>query len=208
MRSFLVALTALSASVFACSAGDDGTATEDDNEIIDAQSFLERNLDPTTPPETPVIGRKTSEALAELTSGATSVGNAPSREGCTLERFKNATTGVVVGDHQVCQRSQVIRLLDKDEHPKTTYSDLNGDGKIDRFTGEDGAFISFVDTNFDGKVDVTVERLDRVKNFSLKGYPPGYKASQFIHRIREDRDKDGMLDHERIVAKAPLPPPG
>lgn len=202
----LLGLAVAAALVAACTASSDRAVTDDSAEIVEGRSFLERDLDPPIAPPAPgVIGRKTTDALAEATKGAKSAGVTKLRDGCSIERFAGANAAIIA-EHELCSRSETIRELDANGAATTTYDDLNRDGKIDRFSGEDGAFILYVDANFDAKVDETVERVDRIEGFTTNGYPESYPASKFIHRIRDDRDKDGKLDHEEILAKGLLPP--
>jgi hypothetical protein len=181
-------------------AGDE-SVTDDSNEIVQGRSFIEKELKPALAPPTPaVIGKATAEVLAEATAGKASAGKKNAGDGCVVERFGTAA------EREVCKSTEIIRLLDADGNATTTWSDLNKDGKIDRFAGDDGAFVLYADANFDGKVDQTMERVDRIEDFSLKGYSETYPKSKFVHRIREDRNKDGKLDHEKYVAKGLLPP--
>lgn len=195
------------ATSLACAREDDASVTDDSSELVEGRSALERELSPPIAAPAPaVIGKKTSDALAEATKGAASAGIENATGGCTIERFKSATTKKVVVERELCKGSEIVRLLDDAGSAKTTWSDLNRDGKVDRFAGEDGAFVLYADANFDGKVDQTIERVDRLKDFSLAGYDESYPASKFVHRIREDRNKDGKLDFEKLVAKGLLPP--
>lgn len=208
MRFALLSSTVLAcAALVACAPQDDGAVTDDSSELVEGRSALERELSPPIAPPTPaVIGKKTSDAIAEATAGAASAGIEKAQGGCTIERFESATTKKLVAERELCKGSEVVRLLDELGAAKTTWSDLNRDGKIDRFAGEDGAFVLYADANFDGKVDQTIERVDRLKGFSLEGYDESYPTSKFVHRIREDRNKDGKLDWEKLVAKGLLPP--
>jgi hypothetical protein len=209
MRSLLFFLACVGAtSLVACSTeGDDGSVTDDSNEIVQGRSFIEKELKPAIAPPTPaVIGKPMTEALAEATAGKGSAGKKNSGDGCTVEKFGDPGTKNIVAEREVCKSTDILRLLDADGNATTTWSDLNKDGKIDRFAGEDGAFVLYADANFDGKVDQTMERVDRIQDFSLKGYEETYPKSKFVHRIREDRNKDGKLDYEKYLAKGLLPP--
>ena len=209
MRSLLFFFACLGATGLAgCSTeADDGSVTDDSAEIVQGRSFIEKELSPAlAPPAPPVIGKATAEVAAEAARGKTSEGKKNIGDGCSLERFVDAASKKVAAEREVCKRSDIVRLLDAAGNATTTWSDLNKDGKIDRFAGEDGAFVLYADANFDGKVDQTIERVDRISDFSTKGYEETYPKSKFAHRIREDRNKDGKLDYEKYVAKGLLPP--
>lgn len=209
MRSLLFFLACLGAtSLTGCSAeADDGSVTDDSNEIVQGRSFIEKALSPPLDPPAPaVIGKKTAEVVAEATAGKTSRGKKNIGDGCTLETFVDGTSNVAAVERELCKGTDIVRLVDAGGNATTTWSDLNKDGKIDRFAGEDGAFVLYADANFDGKVDQTIERVDRIGDFSTKGYQETYPKSKFAHRIREDRNKDGKLDAEKLVAKGLLPP--
>lgn len=186
---------------------EDGSVTDDSNEIVQGRSFIEKELKPAIAPPTPaIIGKATSEVLAEATRGKGSAGKKDIGDGCSLEKFGDAGTKTITAEREICRGSEIIRLVDENGAATTTWSDLNKDGKIDRFAGEDGAFVLYADADFDGRVDQTMERVDRIEDFSLKGYGETYPKSKLVHRIREDRNKDGKLDHEKYVAKGLLPP--
>lgn len=209
MRSLLFFLACLGTTgLVGCSTeADDGSVTDDSNEIVQGRSFIEKELSPALdPPKPEIIGKATSEVVTEATSGKTSEGKKNIGDGCTLEKFVDAASKKVVAEREVCKKTDIVRLVDAGGNATTTWSDLNKDGKIDRFAGEDGAFVLYADANFDGKVDQTIERIDRISDFSTKGYDETYPKSKFAHRIREDRNKDGKLDSEKLVAKGLLPP--
>jgi len=209
MRSLLFFFACVGATgLLACSnASEDDAVTDDSNEIVQGRSFIEKELKPALAPPTPaIIGKATAEVLAEATRGKGSAGKKDIGDGCTLEKFGDAGTKNITAEREICKGSEIIRLVDDSGAPTTTWSDLNKDGKIDRFAGEDGAFVLYADANFDGKVDQTMERVDRIEDFSLKGYAETYPKSKFVHRVREDRNKDGKLDHEKYIAKGLLPP--
>ncbi len=208
MRLWLLpSILLATAALVACAPTQDDAVTDDSSELAEGRSALERELSPPIPAPAPVvIGKKTSDALAEVTAGAASAGVEKALGGCTIERFASKTTKKIVAERELCKGSEVVRALDDLGAAKVTYSDLNGDGKVDRFAGDDGAFVLYADANFDGKVDQTIERIDRLKDFSLDGYDESYPFSKFVHRIREDRNKDGKLDWEKLVAKGLLPP--
>jgi hypothetical protein len=209
MRSLLFFLACVGAAgVAACSTeAGDGSVTDDSNEIVQGRSFIEKEMKPALAPPTPaIIGQAMSEIVAQATAGKTSEGRKNTDGGCTLEKFVDASSKKLVAEREVCKSSDIVRLVDDEGSAITTWSDLDKDGKIDRFAGEDGAFVLYADANFDGKVDQTIERVDRIEDFSLKGYEETYPKSKFVHRIREDRNKDGKLEYEKYVSKGLLPP--
>jgi len=95
--------------------------------------------------------------------------------------------------------------LDTDGTTKAEHSDLNKDGKVDSYAGESGPVVRYADTNFDGKIDLVIERVDLVKDFSMKGYDEVFPKSKFLHRIREDQNRDGKLETEKLTALGTLP---
>jgi len=208
MRSCLVLLAAACLASFgliACAA-DDGAVTDDSSEINEGRGSLERQLDPPmAAPETPLIGAKMSAvfdaAKGTLTAGAAKEGN----DGCSTTQLKNASSKKVMLERITCEGSDTIRILNDDGTTKEEHSDLNKDGEVDRYTNEAGAIAQYTDHNFDGKVDVIVERVDKLKDFSMKGYEETFPKASFLYRVREDRNKDGKLDHEKLTARGALP---
>src|SRR5687767_3392849 len=161
MRSLFFFAACLGAVGLAgCStSADDGSVTDDSNEIVQGRSFIEKELSPAIAPPTPaVIGKATTAIVTEATAGKTSEGKKNIGDGCTLEKFVDAASKKVAAEREVCKSSDIVRLVDAGGNATTTWSDLNKDGKIDRFAGEDGAFVLYADANFDGKVDQTIER--------------------------------------------------
>lgn len=209
MRSLLFFLACVGAAgLVGCSTeSDDEAVTDDSNEIVQGRSFIEKELSPAIAPPAPaIIGKATAEVVTEATTGATSGGKKNIGDGCTLEKFTSNASKKVIAEREVCKSTDIVRTVDEGGYAKTTWSDLNKDGKIDRFSGEDGAFVLYADADFDGRVDQTIERVDRVSDFSTKGYSETYPKSKFVHRVREDRNKDGKLDYEKLISKGLLPP--
>ena len=209
MRSLLFFLACLGATgLVGCSTeADDESVTDDSNEIVQGRSFIEKELKPAIDaPKPAVIGKAFAEVVTEATAGKAAGEKKNVGDGCTLQKFGDAATKKVLAERETCKGSDIFRLVDGEGNATTTWSDLNKDGKVDRFAGEDGAFVVYADANFDGKVDQTIERVDRLEDFSLKGYPETYPKAKFVHRIRDDRNNDGKLDHEKYVAKGLLPP--
>jgi len=209
MRSLLLFVAcAASAALVVCSIpADDGSVTDDSNEIVEGRSYVERDLKtPIDPPTPAIIGKATADVRTEATKGTASASKKNTAGGCTLERFASTSTKKVVAEVETCKSTEIVRLVDAGGYATTTWSDLNKDGKIDRFSGEDGAFVLYADANFDGKVDQTIERVDMVNDFSMKGYDENFPKSKFVHRVRDDRNHDGKLDHEKLIAKGLLPP--
>ena len=208
MRSllFFLACAGMAGLVGCSTAADDDSVTDDSNEIVQGRSFVEKELKtPLEPPTPAVIGKKTADVLAEATKDTTSAGKKNVADGCSVEKFADASKKVVA-ERELCKSSEIVRLVDGGGYATTTWSDLNKDGKIDRFAGEDGAFVLYADANFDGKVDQTIEAVDQVQDFSMKGYEETFPKSKFAHRVREDRNKDGKLEYEKLIAKGLLPP--
>jgi hypothetical protein len=209
MRSLLFFVACLGATGLAgCSTqADDGSVTDDSNEIVQGRSFIEKELaTPLAPPTPAMMGKSMNDVVTEATTGKAVGEKKNIGDGCTLQKFGDAATKKVVAEREVCKGTDILRLVDAEGAATTTWSDLNKDGKVDRFSGEDGAFVLYADADFDGKVDQTMERVDRIQDFSLKGYEETYPKSKFVHRIREDRNKDGKLDHEKYLSKGLLPP--
>ena len=206
MRAIWAAI--LCASVAACAAEseEDGSATDDSNEIVEGGSTVERNLDPpVAPPTDTPIGKKMTDILATATAGLTAGAPVPGKDGCSLQTFKD-TAGKAAATRQKCKRSDVIRVLGKDGAPDTVHSDLDGNGAVDQFAGKLGSVVLYADANFDGKIDKVVESVEDIKDFSLAGYPKGYREAKFIYRVREDRNRDGKFEIEALVARGQLAP--
>jgi hypothetical protein len=207
MRSFAGLVLSSLFVLIGCSA-DDGSVTDDSAEINEGRGSIERELDPPmAPPTSPLIGAKMSDVLAKATTGTTK-GTAKKGKDCSQTDYKSTSTKKIVVEHLVCAGSETIRLVDEDGLATEEHFDLNKDGKVDRFAGTEGAIVTYGDSDYDGKIDLIIERVDRLKDFSLKGYDDedeDLSKSRFLHRIREDRDHDGKLDHERLTAKGTLP---
>jgi hypothetical protein len=187
------------------SSGDGDVSTADDNELNDPIGVIERDLKPPMdPPTSEQIGASTSSILADAMKGLTSKKTTRGNDGCTLVQMFNADDVVVV-EHTSCPKSEVVRLLRSDGRTRAEYGDFNKDGKIDRFSSEDGPVAQYTDSNFDGTIDVVIERVSLLKDFSLEGYEgASYPQSAFLFRIREDRNRDGTLDLEKYTAKGAL----
>jgi hypothetical protein len=207
MRTRTIWALLLSASVAACAAeSDDDASTDDSNEIVEGGSTVERNLTPPiAPPTETAIGKRMSDVLAAATAGLTAGAPVPGRDGCSLQTFKDASNKAIA-TRQKCKRSDVVRVLGKDGAPDTVHSDLDGNGAVDQFSGKEGSIVLLADANFDGKVDKLVEAVADIENFSLAGYPKGYREAKFIYRVREDRNRDGKFEIESLVARGQLAP--
>lgn len=208
MRARALLLSAILCAVGAVVGGcgsDDGAVTDDSSEINEGRGSLEREMDPPmAPPTTPLIGAKMT-AVFDAAKGTLTAGSPKeSDDGCTKTELKDPKKTVLV-ERITCATSDTIRLLNEDGTTKEEHSDLNKDGEVDRYTNESGAVAQYTDNNFDGKVDVIVERVDKLKDFSMKGYEETFPKSSFLYRIREDRNKDGKLDHEKLTARGVLP---
>ncbi len=203
MRSAFALLLLGFAAVGCSNETDDGSVTNGDNEIVE-ESMLEKELSPPlATPETPLIGKEMSAVLTEMTNGMQAQPSQRKND-CTLIRYKK--DGKVAAERETCESSEIIHTVDSQGNVKTEYADRNKDGKVDRFTGLDKTVVQYVDANFDGQVDTVVEKVELLKDFSLKGYEdaPSYPKSKFLFRVREDRNRDGKLDVERMIAKGPL----
>jgi hypothetical protein len=207
MRTIWAAAFCACASVAACAAeSEDGAATDDSNEIVEGGSTVERNLDPpVAPPTGTPIGKKMTEVLAAATTGLTSSAPVPGKDGCSLQTFKDSA-GKAAATRQKCRRSDVVRVLGKNGAPDTVHSDLDGNGAVDQWSGKEGAVVFYGDANYDGKIDKLVESVEDIEDFSLAGYPKGYREAKFIYRVREDRNRDGKLEIEALVARGQLAP--
>jgi hypothetical protein len=208
MRGFaLLSAIGLSAVVglVACASKDD-TTTDDSSEINEGRGSIERELTPPiAPPTSPFIGAKLDDVFLKA-AGSNTPSAAQKQNDCMLTDVKDATTKKIVVQRVVCASSDTVRVLDSGGTMTAEHLDANKDGKVDRYTGQDGAVSQYEDTNFDGTIDVVVERVDKVTDFSLKGYGENLPKSDFLYRIREDRNHDGKLDHEKLTAKGSLPP--
>ena len=207
MRSLAVLLCSGLLVLVGCAVDDDGSVTDDSNELNEGRGGLERPLEPPLDlPKSPLIGAKITDVYAK--AKGTLAASAPKelKGDCTLTTIKDAATKNVIVERTVCKRSDVVRLFAADGTLTAEHADLNKDGAVDRYTGESGAVAQYMDNNFDGKIDVIVERVTKVKDFSMKGYDETFPKSSFLLRIREDRDRDGKLDHEKLTARGALPP--
>ena len=191
-------------------AEDDGSVTNDANEINEGRGSLERELSP--PLETPksdLIGAKMSDVVEEIAQTAKAF-EVAAAGGCEKTEYKDTTTNKKVAERLRCGSSETVRFFGSSGSVIGERADLNKDGKVDRVTSEAGfpgapAVAQYVDTNFDGEIDVIVERVADVEDFSMSGYDETFPKSKFLHRIREDRNRDGKLDFERLTARGQLP---
>jgi hypothetical protein len=185
---------------------DDNAVTDGSSELNEGRGALERVMDPPIAgPKSELIGASMNDvftaALGTLTAGS----GKKAGDGCTKIEAKDTKTKKVAVERLQCESSDVVRILNSDGTSKLEHYDLNKDGKVDRYIGEDGAVVQYQDTNFDGKIDLVIERVDKVKDFSLKGYDEDFPKSQFLYRVREDRDRDGKLEHEKLTARGSIP---
>jgi hypothetical protein len=203
MRSLFFLTAAL--CLVGCSATDDSAVTDDNNELNEGVGSLERALSPqVAAPKNDAIGAKTSEVLANAigtATGATKKG----KDGCSTTTYKDAETDKVIVRDIVCSKSETIEVLDADGKVSEEHADLDKDGKVDRYSSESGVIAQLLDTNYNGKIDVVIERVSKLKDFSMEGYDVVYPKSRFLYRIREDRNRDGKMDWERLTAKGILP---
>lgn len=105
-----------------------------------------------------------------------------------------------------CPTSDVVRLFAADGTTiRAEHADLNRDGKVDRYTSQTEEVAQYVDTKFDGAIDVVVERVDALDDLSMEGYEETFSRSNFLYRVRADRNRDGRLDFEKLTARGLLP---
>lgn len=206
-HAWAVALAVVALVGCSSSSADDGVATNDANEINEGRGALERELDPpVAAPASTVIGAKMTDVLTAAKGTATAGAAVKLGEDCTSTPYKDGKTKKVVVFDVQCKSSAVVRVMDTDgETVKAEHTDLNKDGKVDRWTGADKAIVQLTDTNFDGKLDVVVEKVELLKDFSLEGYDEAFPKDRFLYRVREDRNRDGKLDYEKLIARGALP---
>ena len=91
--------------------------------------------------------------------------------------------------------------------PVRTFTDRNGDGKVDAISDEGAARRRAEDSNFDGRVDVLVETIASVGGaVDLTLFGAGWsldRGAAYGDRKREDVDFDGSFDTETIYASDP-----
>jgi len=202
-RAWLLLLAAVAAGCG--SSADDGSGegvtTADD--LTDPVGVLEQRLTPPLPaPSSPLIGASMADVLNEAMRGLASKQTTRDDDGCTMVRMFDAQDVLAV-EHLTCSRSEVVRILGPDGRTKAEHLDFNKDGKVDRYSSEEGRVAQFTDSNFDGKIDVVVERVALLDDFSLEGYGD-YPKSAFLFRVRESFMRDGFLHNEKLTAKGAL----
>jgi hypothetical protein len=205
--TLLIVSTGLFLSIEACSSND-GTATDDSSEINEGRGLLEKDLKPQLdPPKSDLIGAKMDDVWTKALGDLTAPAGQKDADGCTNTSVKDPKTKEIVLERVECKNSDVIRTFNDDGSTNTEHYDLNKDSKVDRYTGVDGAVVQYADSNFDGIIDSVIERVDKVTDFSLKGYDDtSYPKSAFLYRVREDSNHDGKLDHEKLTARGILKP--
>ncbi len=205
MRLGLVHAIALVGAVLGGCASEDNAVTDDSGELNEGQGVLEKQLDPPlASPTSDAIGAKMSDVIAKVSANKTE-SSPKSAGGCSTVTFRDAQTKKPAVEHVTCASSEIIRVLDANGRPTEEHADLNKDGKVDRYTSELAAVAQYTDLDFDGRVDVVVERVDQLKDFSMKGYEEVFPKSMFLYRVREDRNHDGKLDWEKLTARGQLP---
>lgn len=197
-------------AVVGCSSSsNDESVTDDSSEVNEGRGAIEREIAPplAVPTDAVVedkIGVRVSDVLARV-KGTAIPGAIEKSDDCTTQSYVDATTKKPVVSTVECERSSTVRVLAEDGTTVTEHADLNKDGKIDRWSGKEGTFVQLTDTNFDGKVEVLIESVADLADFSLEGYGEDFQASRFLYRVREDRDRDGKFEHEKLVARGLLP---
>jgi hypothetical protein len=210
MRSLtLIFTTGLFLAIGACSSND-GAATDDSSEINEGTGVLEKQLNPTIDvPKSDLIGQNLEEIYTKALGDLKAPAAEKQSDGCSQIEVRDPQTKEVVVERVTCKTSDVVRTFNDDGSTKEEHADLNKDGKVDRYTGADGSVVQYVDSNFDGKIDGMTERVDLLKDFSLKGYEEtDYPKSAFLYRVRFDRDYDGKFEHESMTARGLLKPSG
>lgn len=185
----------------ACGSSDNATSNTSDLES--GRGALTRQISPQLPvPTSDLIGAKLADVAATVTATA---GTAKKSTDCSTTPYYDANKTVVY-QRVDCTASLTIRFLNAGGTMKEEHADLNKDGLVDRYTNESAKVAQYTDANFDGKIDVVVERVDQLTDFSLVGYPgEDFPAAAFLYRIREDRNRDGGLDYETLSALGALP---
>lgn len=193
----LALASALLLGLAACGSDDDASSNVSDLEA--GRGALTRTIAEALPvPTSAFIGAKLADvqASAKATAG-------------TVKRSADCTTTSYVGEtaYQLldCETSTTLRFLNADGTVREEHADLNKDRIVDRYTASSGKVAQYTDANFDGKIDVEIERVAELTDFSLDGYNESFPQSDFLYRIREDRNRDGALDFETLTARGALP---
>lgn len=190
----------LALALVACGGSDDD-ASSNVSDLEAGRGALTRTIAEALPvPTSPFIGAKIADvqAASKATAG-------------TTKRSADCTTTSYVGEtsYQLldCKTSTTIRFLNADGTVREEHADLDKDDLVDRYTSSTGKVAQYTDANFDGKIDVEIERVSELTDFSLDGYNESFPQSDFLYRIREDRNRDGALDFETLTARGALPDP-
>jgi hypothetical protein len=208
MRHLSILFSSALLVLVGCTQGD-GVVTDDSSEVNEGRSALERPLDPpVTVPSSPFIGASVEAIFADAKGSATVLAPEQLVDGCSRTKVEDATTQTILVERIECQGSDLVRFLEDNGTIKAEHADLNKDGKVDRYSSETDDVAQYTDTNFDGEIDVVVERVERLKDFSMTGYGETFPQSKFLYRIREDRDRDKKLDLEKLIARGTLPKAG
>lgn len=189
----------------ACSGTTDDDAVTDSSAEFNARSSLERELKPTiAPPTSGFIGASTSDVIQKSKANLTVLSSKTDKDsGCRTTIYKDTKSKPLLTIVE-CETSIQIRL--RTAQGMIEHSDLNKDGKIDRYANDDGLVAQYIDRNYDGKIDVVVERVELIEDFSLAGYGEDHPKSTFLFRIREDSNRDGKLDLEKLTVRGLLAP--
>lgn len=193
----------LLASLVGCSSSEDSVSTDDGNELNEGIGVIDRAIaTPIAVPESDALGVTMSAVLEEASEGLRAA--APTTSGgCSLVKLFDAADALKI-EHTTCAGSETIRILAANGTTAREHADLDNDGKVDRWSSEEGVIAQIADTDFDGKVDVLVERVALVDDFSLAGYDVEYPKSSFLFRVREDRNHDGRFEFEKLTARGAL----
>lgn len=208
MRSTSLLAVGLCLLATACgaSATDENVFTEQGNEVNGLMVTLERELSPPlAAPKSEHIGASTNDIIQQAKDGLTFASTKTDEtSSCKTSIYDDASKRpkLTIVD---CPSAIYIRLTKGKgiiEH-----DDLNKDGKIDRYTSDDGLVAQYSDLNFDGEVDLLVERISELEDFNPKVFDLGedeYPASFYVFRIRQDANGDGKLDFERVMTRGML----
>lgn len=194
----LALASALLLGLVACGGSDDD-ASSNVSDLEAGRGALTRTITEALPvPTSPFIGAK----IADVQAAATAKAGATKRSAdCTTTSYVGETSYQLLD----CKTSTTIRFLNADGTVREEHADLDKDGLVDRYTASSGKVAQYTDANFDGKIDVEIERVSELTDFSLDGYNESFPQSDFLYRIREDRNRDGALDFETLTARGALP---
>lgn len=191
----------LALALVACGGSDDDDASSNVSDLEAGRGALTRTITEALPvPTSPFIGASIADIQA---SSKATAGTVKRSADCTTTSYvENGTTAYQLLD---CKTSTTLRFLNADGTVREEHADLDKKGGVDRYTSSTGKVAQYTDANFDGKIDIEIERVSELTDFSLDGYDESFPQSDFLYRIREDRNRDGALDFETLTARGALP---